>query len=95
MIEFDPDKDAINIAKHSYSLAGAAAVFEGRFVEEVDARYDYEETRFVATGPVAAIENRVFVVVYTWRAGNRRVISFRKANEKEARKYRDSHTGAT
>lgn len=94
MIEFDPDKDAINRAKHEYGLAGAAAVFEGPFVEEVDDRYDYEETRYIAMGPVAGMENRIFVVVYTWREGNRRVISFRKANEKEVRKYRDSHPGA-
>lgn len=89
--EFDPEKDIINIAKHSYSLSGAPAVFQGPYIEEEDARFDYEETRFVAIGPIAALYDRLFVVVYTWRGANRRLISFRKANDKEIRKYRDSH----
>jgi uncharacterized protein len=61
--EFDPAKDAINIQKHSYSLGGAPAVFDGPYVEKVDTRFDYEETRFIAIGPIAALEGRLFVVV--------------------------------
>ena len=63
--EFDPEKDLINISKHSYSLSGAPAVFDGPYIEEVDARFDYEETRFVAIGPIAALYDRLFVVIYT------------------------------
>ena len=89
--EFDPDKDMINRRKHGFTLIAAQALFKGPFIEEEDTRYSYGETRFVALGPIAALDNRLFVAVYTWREGTRRVISFRKANEKEIRKYRDGH----
>ena len=87
MIEFDPMKDAENIAKRGLSLELACLLFEGPFVEEQDERRDYAETRFVATGPIAELGERLFVVVYTWRGGVRRIISFRKANDREARTY--------
>ena len=89
--EFDSVKDAENRSKHSYSLAAAVALFDGRFVEEEDVRFDYMETRFTAIGPIADLDNRLFVAVYTWRDGKRRIISFRKANDREARKYRDNN----
>ena len=89
--EFDSVKDAANRSKHRLSLAAALAVFDGPFVEDVDERSDYGETRFVAIGPIPAVGGRLFVVVYTWRNAQRRVISFRKANDRESRKYRDSH----
>ena len=89
-IGFDPDKQAINVRKHGLTFDAAALLFEGAFVEEVDKRSDYGETRFVATGPVAEFGGRICVVVYIWRGGRRRVISFRKANDKEIGRYRDA-----
>ena len=86
---FDPEKQAINVGKHGLNFDAAPLLFEGPFVEEVDDRFDYGETRFVATGPVAEFGGRIFVVVYMWRGGVRRIISFRKANDKEIGKYRD------
>lgn len=91
MIEFDPDKDVINRRKHGFALIAAQAVFAGPFIEEEDRRNAYGESRFIAIGPIAALDNRLFVAVYTWREGQRRVMSFRKANDKEVRKYRDRH----
>lgn len=89
--EFDPVKDAANRAKHRLSLSAARSIFDGPFIENVDERSDYGETRFIAIGPVPAIGGRLFIVVYTWRGSQRRVISFRKANDREARKYHDNH----
>ncbi len=91
MIEFDPDKDVINRRKQGFALIAAQRVFEGPLIEEEDRRYAYGESRFIAIGPIAALDNRLFVAVYTWREGQRRVMSFRKANDKEVRKYRDRH----
>lgn len=91
MIEFDPDKDAINRAKHKLMVEIGAEIFDRHFIEEEDVRIDYGETRIVATGPVASLDDRICVVVDTWRHGRRRLISFRKANEEEIAKYRDSH----
>ena len=61
------------------------------FVEEQDVRIDYGEARFVAMGPVTALADRICVVVYTWRNAQRRLISFRKANDEEIERYRASH----
>ncbi len=88
MIEFDPMKDDENRRKHGLPLAAADFLFDGPYIEEEDRRGNYGETRFIATGPVERLENRICVVVYTWREGVRRVISFRKANEREVKTYR-------
>jgi uncharacterized protein len=90
VIEFDPVKDAANIERRGLSFRLAEFLFDGPFVEEEDARVDYGEPRFIATGPIAILENRVFVVVYVWRGSTRRIVSFRKANDREVRKYRQS-----
>ncbi len=64
MIEFDPDKDVINRAKHGFSLMAAAAIVEGPFIEQVDDRHDYGETRFQALGLIGGAQaDRVYVVV--------------------------------
>lgn len=90
MIEYDPVKNEDNIAKHGLPLDFAELVFDGPFIEEEDERQDYSETRFIATGPIEHFGDRVFVVIYTWREGIRRIISFRKANDREVKKYRAS-----
>ena len=84
-------KDEDNIRTRGLPLGAAELLFTVPFVEEEDARIDYGETRFVATGPIAALGNRIFVVVYTWRENIRRIISLRKANDREIRKYRASN----
>ena len=56
-------KDEDNIRNRGLPLGAAELLFTGPFVEEEDARIDYGETRFVATGPIAALGNRIFVVV--------------------------------
>jgi len=49
-------------------------------IEAEDTRYDYGETRMQALG---MIDGRYHVLVYAWRNGRIRVISLRKANERE------------
>jgi uncharacterized DUF497 family protein len=89
--ELDPVKDGINRIKHGLPLALGEQLFDRDFIEEQDSRFDYGETRFVATGPVAALDDRICVVVYTWRGDARRLISFRKASDEEIARYRQSH----
>ncbi|MFN3818255.1 BrnT family toxin [Blastomonas sp.] len=91
--ELDNGKDMINREKHGLPLAMGIQVFEAQFIEEEDKRFAYEETRFIATGPVSSLDDRICVVVYTWRGTDRRLISFRKANDREIAKYRQSHPG--
>lgn len=85
--EFDAVKDAQNRKLRGLPLELAPLVFASDYVEEEDTRRDYGETRFLATGPIVEFGDRIFVVVYTWRVGVRRIISFRKANDREVRKY--------
>lgn len=83
-IEFDPDKDAINRAKHGMSLEAAAGMnlLQAAVVE--DTRFDYGERRFLAYG---RIEGRLHVLWFTRRGATIRVIGVRKANGRERKRY--------
>jgi uncharacterized DUF497 family protein len=61
-----------------------AELFDGGAVEKVDGRQDYGETRINCLGE---IEGRIYAVTYTWCGANRRIISARKANAREQKKY--------
>jgi len=52
-----------------------------------DRRWDYDEERYQLLG---MIEQRVFFVVYTVRNSVIRIISARKANQREVRDYENS-----
>jgi uncharacterized DUF497 family protein len=56
---------------------------------EADERFDYGEPRFRVIG---RIDGDAFVVVYTPKLGRIRLISARRANRREVRRY-DSGTG--
>ncbi len=81
-IEFDPDKDAANIAKHGVSLSRAGDLEILAFIE--DDRSEYGETRFRAWG---LIEGRYHCLVFTHRNGRVRAISLRRAHKKEIDRY--------
>jgi uncharacterized DUF497 family protein len=81
---FDPAKDAANQAKHGVALALAEVLFAGAHVSMVDDRFDYGEVRKIAFG---LIRDRLFVCVYADREAERRVISLRKANKREVKRY--------
>lgn len=83
-IEFDPVKDLANQAKHGLSLADAAAFELADAVVEVDDRKDYGETRYRAFG---RMEGQAYCLVFTFTNAAVRVISFRRAHEKEMRRY--------
>lgn len=53
-------------------------------VIDPDGRRDYGEARFKATG---MIEGRLFIVIFTPRGERFRLISLRKANEREKRAW--------
>lgn len=84
-VAFDPGKDEANQAKHGVSLAYAAEVLtDPDRVDVLDVRFNYPEHRYVA---YAKHNARVWVCVYTQRADAYRVISLRKANDRESRRY--------
>src|SRR5271155_2781495 len=81
---FDPAKNVVNQAKHGVSLALAEALFAGRYLSFADDRFDYGEVREIAFG---LIHDRLFACVYADRGTERRVISLRKANKREVKRY--------
>ena len=88
--EYDERKNAVNLAKHGIDLADAAWVFADPMrLDAADLRREYGESRRVVVGEVLG---RVWVVVYTLRGEAVRLISARKANEREQRRYQDLGT---
>ena len=83
-ITFDSKKDAVNVEKHGVSLAEAANIEWDTLWEMPDVRRDYGEARMVG---YALIMDRAFCVVFTDRDGERRIISLRKANNREKINY--------
>lgn len=84
MFCWDEDKDARNQAERSLGFAAVALLFAGPVVEIEDIRTAYGETRFNAYG---YIDDRLYVCCYTPRCGWRHVISFRKCNPREVKRY--------
>ena len=82
--EWDPDKAKLNIRKHGIAFADAVSAFsDDSAITGEDNNPD--EARFATLGMDAF--GRVLVVVYTWREDNIRLISARKATEKERKQY--------
>jgi uncharacterized DUF497 family protein len=84
-IECDPAKDAANRAKHGVSLFAAERLLSAPHAVEIDDRFEYGEQREIATGEIAG---RLFVCVYTLRGDIYRIVSLRKANQREIDAYR-------
>jgi uncharacterized DUF497 family protein len=81
-IEFDPDKDAANLAKHGVSLARAADV--DVLVVVVDDRFAYGEIRYLGFG---LLDGLPWCIVFVAKEGVMRVISLRRAHRKEFARY--------
>ncbi|MCX7097309.1 MAG: BrnT family toxin [Methylococcales bacterium] len=88
--EFDPTKATRNEAKHGVSFGLAVRVFfDPCRIESHDPSEEYGEDRWATIGMV---NHAVLYVVYTVRDGDTiRLISARKANEKERKQYYQAH----
>jgi uncharacterized DUF497 family protein len=83
-IAFDTAKDTRNIEKHGVSLADAKAFEWDSAVIWPDRRKAYGEDRMIGLGYVG---KRLFNVVFVDRDGIRRIVSLRKANLREVKRY--------
>ncbi len=83
-IEFDFDKRDKTLTERGLDFAHAGEVFAGVNVTAEDARFDYGEQRLTTVG---MLESRMVVLVWTPRGEVRRIISMRKANEREIAKF--------
>jgi uncharacterized DUF497 family protein len=83
-IGFDPEKNERNIRERGLSFDRVAAFDFDTAVFSVDARRDYGEVRYRALGRVAG---RIHALVFVQTETGIRVISFRKANQREVKRY--------
>lgn len=83
-IEFDPSKDRLNIAKHGISLAMADQLEWDLMMCSEDDREAYGEQRLACLAPIGNVVYRVCLVE---EDDSYRIISLRKAEPKEVRKY--------
>lgn len=59
-------------------------VSEGDTLDVIDNRFDYGEERVITVGH---LDGRLVVVVWTERGDARHIISMRKANEREKKRF--------
>lgn len=85
--EWDEDKNRGNIEKHGIGFATASRIFEGPLVSWVDDRYEYGEVRHHSIGQVGGVI--VLAVIHTDRDGIIRIISARRANRAERKRYEE------
>lgn len=84
MIEFDPQKDASNLAKHGVSLALAVELDWDSALVWIDDRFEYGEARLIALALRGEI---LYYVAFVDRDRVRRIISLRRANRREVKHY--------
>lgn len=87
VIDFDPNKNAANLCKHGIALADSVNLEWDDAVIWQDTRHDDGKARKCA---IAYIGARLDCVVYVDRADTRRIISLRKANLKEVKRYAET-----
>ncbi|SMM98287.1 hypothetical protein SPONL_2096 [uncultured Candidatus Thioglobus sp.] len=81
---YDPAKNASNIIKHGISFTEVAEFDFASALIIKDERLSYGEDRFTAYG---YLNNRLYFLCFVVRNNQFRVISFRKANKREAKFY--------
>ena len=86
--EWDEAKSLRNFEKHGIDFDAAAEIFLGPIILHRSDRAD--EERWTALGE---LEDRLIVVVFTWRGDAMRIISARHARKNEKREYRNQKMG--
>lgn len=82
--DFDPTKDRLNTEKHGLPLALAASLDWDEALVWIDDRRDCGENRVLALAPKSAI---LYYVAFVDRGEVRRIISLRRANRREVKRY--------
>ena len=83
--EWDDAKSELCAKSRYFNFDYAArAFYDPLRLVELDSRHDYGEARYKLLGK---IEERLYAVVYTPRPDATRIISARKENQREIRRY--------
>jgi uncharacterized protein len=84
LIEFDPAKDEVNLARHGVSLSLAGRLDWDAALVWVDDRFAYDELRMIALAPEG---DTLYYVAFVDRGEVRRIISLRQAMRREVKHY--------
>jgi uncharacterized DUF497 family protein len=84
MWAWDEGKRQANLAKHGVDFHLVLRFDWDDAEVEPDLRQDYGEERLRATGYIGT---RLHILIYVEREGDKRLISLRKANRRELRKW--------
>jgi uncharacterized protein len=83
-ITYDPAKRDKTLKERGLDFADTELVLAGPNYTVLDDRRDYGEFRYITVG---LLRGRMVVLVWTPRFEARHVISMRKANDREKKKY--------
>ncbi|NDV61457.1 BrnT family toxin [Puniceicoccales bacterium CK1056] len=84
--KYDPVRSVSNLARHGIDFKEAQHLWEGVFVEN-SLPYAMER-RFMVTGP---INNKFWSAIITYRHEVIRIISVRRARQKETARWHNHH----
>ena len=88
--EWDMAKSDLCQISRNFDFTYVMSIFiDPNLLIEKDQRWDYGEERFRALG---LLNEKVFVVIYTKRSSAIRIISARRANRREVRRYEENHS---
>ena len=83
-LEFNEAKRNKTLQERGLDFARAVEIFDGIHFTGQDKQMDYEEDRFITVG---WMDDSLVVMVWTPRGEVRRIISMRKANDREKTLY--------
>ena len=83
-LSFDPVKNERNVHERGLAFALVSELDWATAVIDEDTRKNYGERRFRALG---CIGERLYALVFTPRGGKLHIISLRKANPREVKRY--------
>jgi uncharacterized DUF497 family protein len=88
--DFDPEKEAENLAKHGVGFDDGFAVLtqdDMLLWQFADEREDHNEDRWIVVGPLPGHLHTLLHVTWTERGDHIRIISVRRATPSERRSY--------
>lgn len=83
-ISYDSEKHDWTLRERGLDFNDAVHVFAGTTLTIEDDREDYGEQRFQTMG---RLDGRLVMLVWTQRDGVRHIISMRKANDREQKRF--------
>lgn len=83
-LSFDPEKRLLTLEKRGLDFADAEKILTGDHLTWEDDRFDYVETRYTSFG---FLNERAIIVTWTPRGDAVRIISMRKANDREKARF--------